>query len=72
MSANDKIYDILLSELEEIDPDFLTTEEKIARIDGETIAEVLAGAMIDAFTERIEELFNTIEMEFTAIKEESL
>jgi len=72
MSASDKIYDILLSELEEIDPDFLTTEEKIARIDCETIAEILAGPIIDAFTERIEELFNTIEMEFTAIKEESL
>jgi len=70
MSASDKIYDILLSELEEIDPDLLTTEEKIAKTDCYTIAEILAGPIIDAFTERIEELFNIIEMEFTTAKEE--
>ncbi len=70
MRSGDKLYDVLLSELEGIEPDLLTTEKRIPRADRETIAEVLSEAAGEVISERLEELFNTIEIEFTIAKED--
>lgn len=63
-------YDKFFSELEELDPKLLIAEEAMQRADCGYIAEVLAEAAAEVFGQCLEELLNTIKMEFTTIKED--
>lgn len=70
MIADNLLYNKFLGELEELDPGLLTTEEAMEGTDCEYIAEVLAEAAAEVFDQCLEELLNTIKMEFTTIKED--
>lgn len=70
MIADNLLYNKFLSELLGLDPESLTTEEPMEEEDCEYIAEVLAEAAAEEFDQCLEELLNTIEMEFTTTKED--
>lgn len=70
MIADNLLYNKFLSELLGLDPESLTTEEAMEEEDCECIAEVLAEAAAEVFDQCLEELLNTIKMEFTTIKED--
>lgn len=60
MILSDKIYDVLVSELEVLDPSLLVMTDKLVLVDCKAVADILTEAITDTLAEKFDGLYSAV------------